>query len=43
MADENVELLLTTDVGACVIRYGFVGGQNVFKEFADQLSFSGGA
>jgi len=26
-----------------VIRYGFIGGQNVFKEFADQLGRSGEA
>lgn len=39
--DENVELIVTTDVGPRVIRYGFVGGPNIFKEFADQMGRSG--
>ena len=37
----EVELIVTTDVGPRVIRYGFVGGQNIFKEFKDQLGKSG--
>jgi hypothetical protein len=37
----EVELIVTTDVGPRVIRYGFVGGQNLFKEFEDQLGKSG--
>jgi hypothetical protein len=41
IADEDVELIVTTDVGPRVIRYGFVGGQNLFKEFAAQLGRSG--
>jgi hypothetical protein len=41
--DENVELIVTTDVGPRVIRYGFIGGQNMFKEFAEQLGRSGEA
>jgi hypothetical protein len=41
IADENVELIVTTDVGPRVIRYGFIGGQNVFKEFAEQMGRSG--
>jgi len=43
LADEDVELILTTDVGPRVIRYGFIGGQNMFKEFADQLGGIGEA
>jgi hypothetical protein len=39
----EVELVVTTDVGPRVIRYGFIGGQNVFKEFADQMGRSGEA
>jgi hypothetical protein len=35
--DADVELILTTDVGPRVIRYGFIGGQNLFKEFPSQL------
>jgi hypothetical protein len=41
--DANVELILTTDVGPRVIRYGFVGGQNLFKEFSEQLGGIGEA
>jgi hypothetical protein len=41
IANEDVELIVTTDVGPRVIRYGFVGGQNLFKEFAGQMGASG--
>jgi hypothetical protein len=37
----EVELIVTTDVGPRVIRYGFVGGQNIFKEFTPQMGKSG--
>jgi hypothetical protein len=37
----EVELIVTTDVGPRVIRYSFVGGQNLFKEFNEQLGKSG--
>lgn len=33
----EVELVITADVGPRIIRFAFVGGQNVFKEFPDQL------
>lgn len=36
-----VELILTSDIGPRVIRFGFVGGQNLFKEFAEQMGGSG--
>jgi hypothetical protein len=36
-----VELVLTSDIGPRVIRFGFVGGQNLFKEFAEQMGGSG--
>src|ERR1039458_868952 len=36
-----VEAIITGDVGPRVIRYGFVGGQNLFKEFKEQLGKSG--
>lgn len=39
--DTEAELIVTTDVGPRVIRYGFIGGQNMFKEFFDQLGRSG--
>jgi hypothetical protein len=41
--NSDVDLVVTSDVGPRVIRYGFIGGQNLFKEFADQLGRSGEA
>ena len=41
LTNGEVELIVTTDVGPRVIRYGFVGGQNMFKEFTAQLGKSG--
>lgn len=37
LTDGQVELIVTTDVGPRVIRYGFVGGQNLFWENPYQL------
>jgi len=37
----DVELIVTGDVGPRIIRYGFVGGQNLFKEYPDQLGKTG--
>src|SRR3954451_7322613 len=37
----EVELIVTTDVGPRVIRYAFVGGQNLFKEFDAQMGKQG--
>jgi len=33
--------VVTSDVGPRVIRFGFVGGQNLFKEFPEQLGGKG--
>lgn len=41
IANGEVELIVTGDIGPRIMRYGFVGGQNLFKEFADQLGKSG--
>src|SRR6516225_9455764 len=41
VSNGEVELIATSDVGPRVIRFGFVGGQNMFKEFAEQLGKSG--
>lgn len=41
--NEDVEFIVTTDVGPRIIRYGFIGGQNLFKEFAGQMGGSGEA
>jgi hypothetical protein len=41
VSNGEVELIVTADVGPRVMRYGFVGGQNFFKEYADQLGKTG--
>jgi hypothetical protein len=41
VSNGNIELIVTGDVGPRIIRFGFVGGQNLFKEFADQLGRRG--
>jgi len=37
----EAELIVTSDIGPRVMRYGFVGGQNFFKVFENQLGKSG--
>ena len=37
-----VDLIVTTDVGPRVIRFGFVGGDNEFKEYEEMLGQTGG-
>jgi hypothetical protein len=41
VANDEIELIVTGDVGPRIIRFGFVGGQNLFKEYPDQLGKSG--
>lgn len=41
VSNGEVELIVTGDVGPRIIRFGFAGGQNLFKEFAEQLGKSG--
>lgn len=42
LSNRNLELVATTDVGPRIIRLAFVGGQNLFKEWPDQLGQAGG-
>jgi hypothetical protein len=42
IANGRVELIVTLDVGPRVIRFGFVGGPNEFKEYERQLGKRGG-
>jgi hypothetical protein len=35
LANQNIELIATTDVGPRIIRLGFIGGSNLFKEFPE--------
>src|SRR5947209_2215367 len=41
ISNGEVEAVITSAVGPRVMRYGFVGGQNFFKEFTGQLGKSG--
>ena len=41
LSNGTVEVVATLDVGPRIIRYGFAGGENVLKEYADQLGKSG--
>jgi hypothetical protein len=43
VSNGEVELVLTSDVGPRIMRYAFVGGPNLFKEFAASLGKSGEA
>ena len=43
VSNGDVDLVLTGDVGPRIMRFGFAGGQNFFKEFAGQLGKSGEA
>ena len=41
VSNGEIELIVTGDVGPRIIRFGFIEGQNLFKEFPDQLGKSG--
>ena len=41
VSNGEVELIVTGDVGPRVMRYAFVGGQNLLKEYPEQLGKSG--
>lgn len=41
LSNGSVELVVTGDVGPRILRYGFSGGQNLLKEFTEQLGKSG--
>jgi len=42
LSNGKIELVVTTDVGPRIIRYGFVGGQNLLNEYPDLLGKTGG-
>ncbi|MGM0366023.1 MAG: hypothetical protein ACQEP5_05750 [Actinomycetota bacterium] len=42
MANDEVELVATTDVGPRIVRFGFIGGQNLFREFKQEQGKTGG-
>lgn len=41
VSNGEIELIVTGDVGPRVIRFGFVDGQNLFKEYDEQLGKAG--
>ena len=43
LSNGQIELIVTTDVGPRVIRFGFVSDENEFKEYKDQLGKVGGS
>ena len=43
ISNGEVELIVTSDIGPRVMRYGFAGGQNLFKEYQETLGRSGEA
>ncbi len=43
VSNGEIEAVVTADVGPRVIRFGFIGGQNLFKEYAEQLGKTGEA
>jgi len=42
MTNGEVEIVVTTDVGPRIVRFGFVGDQNLFREFKQQQGKTGG-
>lgn len=42
LANREVELVVTGDVGPRLIRFGFIGEDNEFAEFSDQVGQTGG-
>jgi len=42
LSNDLVDLIVTTDVGPRIIRFGFVGEDNEFKEYEDMVGKTGG-
>lgn len=42
LANQQVEVIITADVGPRIIRFGFVNAPNEFAEFADEIGKTGG-
>lgn len=42
LSNGQVELIVTTDVGPRIIRFGYIGGQNLFHEFPNDRGKTGG-
>lgn len=42
LSDDTIEVIVTGDVGPRIIHFGFVDGENVFKQFPEDIGQSGG-
>ena len=42
LSNELVDMIITTEVGPRIIRYGFIGDENEFCEFPEQIGKKGG-
>jgi len=42
LSNGQIELIATTDIGPRIMRFGFVGGQNLLNEYKDQVGKTGG-
>lgn len=42
LSNDLVDLIVTTDVGPRIIRYGFIGAENEFNEYEDMVGKTGG-
>ena len=40
LSNGEADLIVTSDIGPRIMRYGFAGGQNFFKVFEDQTGKS---
>jgi hypothetical protein len=41
IANGEVDLIVTSDIGPRIMRYGFIGSQNLFKNFDESMGHSG--
>jgi hypothetical protein len=41
VSNGEIELVVTSDIGPRIMRLAFVGGNNIFKEYADQMGKTG--
>jgi len=41
VSNGGIEAIVTGDIGPRIMRFGFVGGQNFFKEYREQLGKTG--
>ena len=42
IANDAVEVIFTSDIGPRIIRFGLLGGKNIFKEYSEQMGITQG-